>query len=265
MAFDALRRRGPLEDVDLESQRLLPTQRFTTQDLRRDAAIFEEDQLARAQIEREEKLTAHKPKQYLNEDGYVQFLVSYLFEADQGVFGSFFTQTKPATQLRSTYMAPPSPTPPPMTPTQVEKPELSELDEIPSPDKAGPLRRVKRGHREASPEAMSAPVTAFDLMMKRTSVKDPAKAKDDKVKRKQIKDTFLEGEAAESDEDVVFGFGGAKEDEKEDDEEQDKPLEGLVDDQQMSDNILNENAVLEKHAYVHVHRSMPENSSTTNL
>lgn len=42
---------------------------LSTQELRKDDAIFEEDQLAKAMIERQEHRKALAPKQYLDEDG----------------------------------------------------------------------------------------------------------------------------------------------------------------------------------------------------
>lgn len=73
------------------------------------------------------------------------------------------------------------------------------------------------------------------------------KPKMDKEAAKQLRDAFLEGEAAESDEDVMFGFGGAKEDEKEDDEDNDKHVEGLVDDAALDVNV---DAIMQKVQYV---------------
>lgn len=55
--------------MDLESQKLLPAMDLSTQEMMRDDKIFEEDQLARAAIEREERQKAMAPKLYLNEDG----------------------------------------------------------------------------------------------------------------------------------------------------------------------------------------------------
>lgn len=69
--FDALRRREPLDDMDLESQKLLPRMDLSTQELQKDDAIFEQDQIVRAEIEREERQKAlqAQTKRYLNEDG----------------------------------------------------------------------------------------------------------------------------------------------------------------------------------------------------
>ena len=60
---------------------------------------------------------------------------------------------------------------------------------------------------------------------------------------------FIEGEAEESDDDEMRGFGLRKrvEDDEEDDEAQDQTLQELVDDQEMDENTLAEDAVLEKH------------------
>ncbi|KAG8909170.1 hypothetical protein FRC00_010592 [Tulasnella sp. 408] len=74
--------------------------------------------------------------------------------------------------------------------------------------------------------------------------KEPKKK--DKEKEKQMKE-FFQDQADESDEDKIIGFGDTREDENDDDEENDKHLEGLVDDKQMEQSEVNEQAVLEKH------------------
>jgi mediator of replication checkpoint protein 1 len=68
------------------------------------------------------------------------------------------------------------------------------------------------------------------------------------IKKKLEKSEFVEAEAEESDDDDQFGFGGHKklDDGEEDGEDQDKTLEGLVDDAAMDDETLAEELVLEK-------------------
>lgn len=68
-------------------------------------------------------------------------------------------------------------------------------------------------------------------------------------KPKMVKSAFVEGEAEESDEDAIFGFGPKVKhdsDEEEDGEDQDATLQELVDDKDMDADTLNEDKVLEK-------------------
>ncbi|KAH9938582.1 MRC1-like domain-containing protein [Fomitopsis serialis] len=67
--------------------------------------------------------------------------------------------------------------------------------------------------------------------------------------KKAKRSEFIEGEAEESDDDDMRGFGLRKrnDEEEEDDEAQDQNLQELVDDQEMDQVTLAEDAVLEKH------------------
>lgn len=84
--------------------------------------------------------------------------------------------------------------------------------------------------------------SAFDILRKRTSPK----------RKRPMRSEYVEGEAEESDDEATFGFGAKKteEEEEEDGEDQDKPLDGLVDDREMDVKTLAEEAVLEKVRYV---------------
>lgn len=118
-----------------------------------------------------------------------------------------------------------------------------------------PLRRLRRGHaRQDSPDSLPpstdlAPAKAekkrdaFSVLM---TAKPKEPKKKDKEKEKQMRE-FLQDQADESDEDKIIGFGDVREDENDDDEENDKHLEGLVDDKQMEQSEINEHAVVEKH------------------
>jgi mediator of replication checkpoint protein 1 len=73
-----------------------------------------------------------------------------------------------------------------------------------------------------------------------------------KEKRKLEKSEFIEGEAEESDDDEMHGFGGfgkRKDDgnEEADGEDLDATLEELVDDKEMNEEEMAEEAVREKH------------------
>ncbi|KAI0069976.1 hypothetical protein K474DRAFT_1713741 [Panus rudis PR-1116 ss-1] len=85
---------------------------------------------------------------------------------------------------------------------------------------------------------------AFNVLMqqKKSTVSKP--------KKKLDRSEFVEGEAEESDEDAMFGFGGpkkkAEDDEEVDGEDLDATLEELMDDKEMDADTLNEEKVLEK-------------------
>lgn len=188
---------------------------------------------------------------------------------------SFLTQTRPMkTPLRSQLF----------TPTQAAKISQRPMQDVFSPRSAvrqplatiaalmtnndddddvdaHPLMRLKR--RKISPEKSVAsgsrggsasptphkPKNAFEMM--RQASMHPQKLPallGGKTKRSE----FIEGEAEESDDDEMRGFGLRKrvEDEDEDDEAQDQTLQELVDDQDMDENTLAEDAVLEKHRSV---------------
>ncbi|KAG9043450.1 hypothetical protein FS837_009518 [Tulasnella sp. UAMH 9824] len=227
--FDALRQREPLDDMDLESQKLLPVMDLSTQEMQKDDAIFEQDQIVRAAIEREERQKTLKAqtKIYLNEDG-------------------FFTQTKPATQMPIDFPAD--------SQGFFAAPTMIDDDVLASQEQDAPLRRLRRGHVRQESEDSPMPSTtlappqtekrdAFSVLM---TAKPKEPKKKDKEKEKQMKE-FFQDQADESDEDKIIGFGDTREDENDDDEENDKHLEGLVDDKKMEDSEVNEQAVLEKH------------------
>ena len=126
---------------------------------------------------------------------------------------------------------------------------------------AHPLLRLKR--RKISPEKSIAsgsrgaslsptphkPKNAFDMMRQASMHPQRLPAL---LAGKTKRSEFIEGEAEESDDDEMRGFGLRKrvEDDEEDDETQDQTLQELVDDQEMDENTLAEDAVLEKHRSV---------------
>lgn len=69
------------------------------------------------------------------------------------------------------------------------------------------------------------------------------------MKRRLEKSEFVEAEAQESDDDEMFGLGGRKKDdgEEEDGEDLDMTLETLVDDQEMDEATVNAQLVQEKY------------------
>jgi mediator of replication checkpoint protein 1 len=81
--------------------------------------------------------------------------------------------------------------------------------------------------------------------------------KDGNRKRRRLeRSEFVEGEAVESDDDEMFGFGPhqKKDDEESDDEDPNAVVEGLVDDEKMDADTLAEDKVLEKHMYAWIAR-----------
>lgn len=134
-----------------------------------------------------------------------------------------------------------------------------DLEEIPETPEV-PRRRLKK--RDASP-AESERSDRLSASPTPSKIKKAAKAshswsifeqpKPAKPARKLGKSEFIEGEAEESDDDAMMGFGGPtrdKGDEEDDGEDQDQTLTELVDDAQMDDETLGADKVLEKVRYV---------------
>lgn len=105
-----------------------------------------------------------------------------------------------------------------------------------------------RGYRSSSsPSPTKKPFNAFDELLKAQAQKEKA------AKKKLEKSEFVEAEAQESDDDDQFGFGKYRKNddrEEEDGDDQDKTLEGLVDDAEMDDATVAADLVLEKVKYV---------------
>jgi hypothetical protein len=145
------------------------------------------------------------------------------------------------------------------TPTSHRRTPLGTLALSPAEDASPvPLRRLVRGHmlethgedededeggyRSPSPSPVKR--NAFGDMMAK------ARRKEEKERRGK-RSAFVEGEAVESDEEAMFGFGERREDgEEEDDEDDGRDIEGLVDDGEMSEEALARQRVLEKVACV---------------
>lgn len=97
-----------------------------------------------------------------------------------------------------------------------------------------------RPSRSPSPSPVKRPANAFDLLGRA--------AKSERPKVKLGKSEFIEAEAQESDDDEMLGFGFRKKDdgEEEEGEDLDKPLEALVDDQEMDEETAAAQLVMEK-------------------
>lgn len=142
-------------------------------------------------------------------------------------------------------------TAPPTTGRRVPLGELSFSDpDLGSPSETSPLltrlRKVKE--RESSPSSGRSPgaksADAFTLMMQAQKMKE-------KRERKKLRSDFVEGEAMESDEDEMFGFGPkTKELDEDSDDDPDEIVENLVDDGALTEEQLAKERVLEKVQYV---------------
>lgn len=132
---------------------------------------------------------------------------------------------------------------------------LSFTSTLSSPSEDQPLRRISKGIRRLSPSPSPSAISvhgyndenrpvlgdAFSIMMQ-----GPSKKADSK---KLMRSEYIEGEAQESDDDDMLGFGGRKQDDDEDseDEDDDGQVDGLVDDAAMDDAVLAADKVQEKY------------------
>jgi mediator of replication checkpoint protein 1 len=121
-----------------------------------------------------------------------------------------------------------------------------------SPVGPGPLRRLRR--RSQSPSERAAESSTKKRRNVFDDLKQGAQAEAERKRRRLEKSDFVEQEAHESDDEGGFWGRGKKTDDDEDmgDEDLDKTLEGLVDDQVMDDDTLAEQRVLEKFKLVFV-------------
>ena len=126
-------------------------------------------------------------------------------------------------------------------------------EDDPDSDDGRPRRLRKRGSTPELDERAKYRTSVSPSPVKRRNAFDVLGRRQDKLEapkftKKLQKSAFIEGEAEESDEDAGFGFGlvKKKDDEEESDEEQDKMLEGLVDDAAMDADTLGEEKVWEK-------------------
>lgn len=134
---------------------------------------------------------------------------------------------------------------------------FSDPDEPGSPSPSRPARRLRRrGSDSSAPPSGEAgggsplsPIptrrNAFDILA--------VGAQKAKEKKPLKKSEFVEGEAQESDEDDGFGFKKKTGDEEGDsDADDDKPVEGLVDDTAMDEATLAGKLILEKYKWVKI-------------
>ncbi|KAF9008800.1 hypothetical protein BDQ17DRAFT_1348959 [Cyathus striatus] len=194
--------------------------------LRQADAIFEKEQ--EYLIEAANKNLQKQPELYVNDLG-------------------FLTQTRPEASTPVVYRPPMVSERPGWSPgvsgpsfsqrTPLRTLSLATTSEFDSPEVE--LKRLKKGGSVSSPRRIQ---NAFTLLSNGAAV-----VKRTETRRKLLeKSEFIESEAEESDEDNIFGFARSNDNEGGDDEDQDKTLETLVDDQEMDDSTLAAELVIEK-------------------
>lgn len=239
--------------------KLQPALDVTTQVRRRADALFEKEQdfvMDEASI----SATSSRSKQelYVSENGYIIVFDSSNIQINY-LHNRLLTQTKPEGVTPLIYRS--------WTPSQ--KPLTSESDSLPpsttrrlplstlslggdalSPSQQRLTRLIKgKGRADpsgddilgSSPEDRSS--NAFVKMLQAARRQNRAE------KRKLGKSDFVEGEAVESDEDEMFGFGQPAKHDDEEESDEDAPdtnVENLIDDATMDVQDLAEDRVLEK-------------------
>ncbi|KAH7344998.1 MRC1-like domain-containing protein [Rhizoctonia solani] len=210
-AFAALRANP--NDIELtqdERAKMLYKPKISEEEARRDQELFErEDELMAQPFSPTQK--EKDSQMWLNEQG-------------------LWTQTKP-TQIQIMRSDGQELSSTPLATTSLGTPS-------PGTSPSGPLKRIRRGAPSAhestpEPESVSTPIPS---VLDRLMATQREKQKKDKRKPKPSKSEFVEGEAAESD-DEYEGFGlRSKDDEGEEgDSDEDQHVEGLVDDQVMDE------------------------------
>ncbi|TFK29241.1 hypothetical protein FA15DRAFT_752712 [Coprinopsis marcescibilis] len=169
----------------------------------------------------------------------------------------FLTQTRPNVPNPEVYR-PPSPAElrsqssalaTPLEPRSSHRSPLATLSfSDPVQGESPPLGQLKRlRKRSQSPSERVVETSAKKRRNAFDMLNDGARKEADRKRQRLDKSEFVEGEAEESDDEA--GFWGPKkkeEDEEMEDEDLDKTLEGLVDDQEMDDDTLAAGHVFEK-------------------
>ncbi|KAI0335542.1 hypothetical protein GY45DRAFT_1316888 [Cubamyces sp. BRFM 1775] len=201
--------------------------------------LFEKEQEMVVQ-EHQEAVEEPKPQLFVDENGFLTQTRPQIRSPLNVMTPSQFTSLRlssPATLLSSVRK--------PLAPLLSQAPDDDD-DEI-EIDENLPRRRLRRRSESPTPvhnasPAIAKPKNAFDVLGRR--VPSPKL----KPRQKLERSAFIEGEAEESDDDAAFGFGGKRkdDDDEEDGEDQDRVLEELVDDKEIDEKTLAEEAVLEK-------------------
>ncbi|KAH8118471.1 MRC1-like domain-containing protein [Phellopilus nigrolimitatus] len=225
--------------------KLQPALEVTTQVRRKADAIFEKEQdfvLEEANNDRPQS----KRELYITENGLL-------------------TQTKPEgstplvyrswTPSQKSAMPGSQGTAPPTTTQRLPLSTLSFTSDTTSPSQHRLSRLVKGKKRSHSPQSESPPEDLFisrpALGHRTNALIELLKGAKQQTRKKKIlgRSEFVEGEALESDEDELFGFGGAKKNDEDDESGDDDPdavVEGLVDDAVMDPEQIAREKVIEK-------------------
>ncbi|KAI0660906.1 MRC1-like domain-containing protein [Cubamyces menziesii] len=200
--------------------------------------LFEKEQEMVVQ-EHQAALEEPKPQLFVDENGFLTQTRPQIRSPLNMMTPSQFTSLRlssPATLLSSVRK--------PLAPLLSQAPDDDDDDEI---DENLPRRRLRRRSESPTPAhnpspAVTKPRNAFDVLGRR------APSPKLKPKQKLERSAFIEGEAEESDDDAAFGFGAKRKDDDEEDdgEDQDQVLAELVDDKEIDEKTLAEEAVLEK-------------------
>ncbi|KAH9899795.1 MRC1-like domain-containing protein [Cubamyces lactineus] len=200
--------------------------------------LFEKEQELVVQ-EHQAALDEPKPQLFVDENGFLTQTRPQIRSPLNMMTPSQFTSLRlssPATLLSSVRK--------PLAPLLSQAPDDDDEDDI---DENLPRRRLRRRSESPTPvhnssPAVTKPRNAFDVLGRR------APSPKLKPKQKLERSAFIEGEAEESDDDAAFGFGAKRkdDDDEEDGEDQDQVLAELVDDKEIDEKTLAEEAVLEK-------------------
>ncbi|KAI0312474.1 MRC1-like domain-containing protein [Amylostereum chailletii] len=255
VGFDALRKGNTEFSLTLDENNLAPALEVSGTLVQKADQIFEKEQ--EYILEADKPAPKQKPELYVNDYG-------------------FLTQTRPNVENPEIYRPSPSQRP---SFFSTQTPRWAKLSQIVPKSTSGrkplgvlsqsfegdletpsrqPPRRLRRkaspsmsegGYRSSpspspSPSALRAKKNAFDTL------NAGARRTEKQAKKKLERSEFIEGEAVESDEDDMFGFGDRRArkggEEEEDDDDGDKVVENLVDDADMSEDVIGRDLVLEK-------------------
>ncbi|KAJ3776607.1 hypothetical protein FB446DRAFT_720643 [Lentinula raphanica] len=208
--------------------------------------VFEMEQDVR--LEEMNESTSKKPELYINDQG---FLTQTRPDGNAEVYRPPPTPSQPFSQLTTQVNPTQNTTRQPFRELSMSQADFAEE----TPTQTHRLHRLRKRDGSRSPSRSMARPTIFNRHATSPSLPSPTRVltkhrnpdpKIPKTKRRLEKSEFIEGEAQESDEDEMFGFRKAEEDE-EDGDHLDRTLETLVDDQEMDQSQIAEDKVMEKY------------------
>lgn len=250
--FERLRQEKQAQELELTLDAGLQPALDITQGRRKKAdEIFEKEQQMLAESAAGKQKS--KSKDYINEHG---FLTQTAQTPRLAMVSPLFTRTQAISPLtRKGPMAPPLVPRQPLAAIELgmegdveeDQPRRRLVKRQSSPTRSNSLE-VRDASPSPSPSKSrnSKPRNVFDVMQRAANLQHRDAAK---TERRLQKSEFIEGEAEESDDDAMMGFGPRNkvDEDEEDDESQDQTLTELVDDAAMDAETLAEHAVIEKH------------------